>query len=182
MVMQRFDRGPIGVLVVASLASVVAACSADSFSSVNLIPRADFARADWLSFSGSKEEFTLRPVGPDDLIGPQGQCASVAPDPGGASAAATRDPLGAGSALVQGGIALQMTECDVVRRAGAPEGIEFGSSERGERAVVLTYIRSSRPGIYRFASGRLYSIERAPEPPGSAKPAPAKTVKKPSRG
>src|SRR5437870_5126681 len=71
--MQRFDYRPMRVVVVASLASVAAACSTDSFSNVNLIPRADFARADWLSFSGNKEEFTLRTVGPEDLVGPQGQ-------------------------------------------------------------------------------------------------------------
>ena len=67
------------------------------------------------------------------------------------------------------GIALQMTECEVVQRAGGPDGIEFGS-EGGERSVVLTYTRGARPGIYRFAGGRLYSIERAPEPPDAAKP------------
>jgi hypothetical protein len=180
--MQRFDHRPIRVVVAASLASVAAACSTDSFSNVNLIPRADFARADWLSFSGNKEEFTLRPVRPEDLVGPQGQCAGAGPEPGLASAGAPTEPLVPGPASIQGGIALQMTECDVVRRAGAPEAIEFGSNERGERTLVLTYIRSSRPGVYRFASGRLYSIERAVEPSGSAKPAPAKAAKKPARG
>jgi hypothetical protein len=67
------------------------------------------------------------------------------------------------------GIALQMTECEVVQRAGNPEGIEFGN-EGGERSVVLTYTAGARPGIYRFGGGRLYSIERAPEPAGAAKP------------
>jgi hypothetical protein len=56
-----------------------------------------------------------------------------------------------------------------VHRAGGPDGIEFGS-EGGERAVVLTYTRGARPGIYRFGGGRLYSIERAPEPAGAATP------------
>jgi hypothetical protein len=70
---------------------------------------------------------------------------------------------------VQGGVALQMTECDVVRRAGAPERVELGANERGERAVVLTYARGPRPGVYRFAGGRLYSIERGPEPPAPAR-------------
>ena len=70
---------------------------------------------------------------------------------------------------VQGGIALQMTECDVVWRAGATEKIEFGNNERGERAVMLTFTRGPRPGVYRFAGGRLVSIERAPAPPAAAK-------------
>jgi hypothetical protein len=60
-----------------------------------------------------------------------------------------------------------MTECQVVRRSGAPEQVELGTSPEGQRSVVLTYTGGSRPGIYRFASGRLVSIERAPEPPPS---------------
>jgi hypothetical protein len=53
----------------------------------------------------------------------------------------------------------------VVKRAGHPERFEFGTNERNERTVTLTYIQGPRPGIYRFAAGRLTSIERAPEPP-----------------
>ena len=73
-----------------------------------------------------------------------------------------------------------MTECDVVRRAGAPEQLQIGADERGDRAVVITYIRGPRPGIYRFAAGRLVSIERAPEAPG-AKAAPKAKAKKAAR-
>ena len=110
-----------------------------------------------------------------DLIGPQGQCAAVAPAPAAPLPDAAGEPAAAAPALVQGGIALQMTECDVVSRAGQPDNIEFGSTERGERSVVLTYMRGPRPGIYRFAGGRLHSIERGPEPPAPPKKAaPAK--------
>jgi hypothetical protein len=46
--------------------------------------------------------------------------------------------------------------------------------------VVLSYLRGSAAGVYRFVGGRLVSIERAPGPP----PAPAKsqksTAKKPA--
>ena len=63
-----------------------------------------------------------------------------------------------------------------VRRAGTPERVEFGSTQGGERSVVLTYSRGVRPGVYRFASGRLVSIERGPEPaaPARQKAAPKK--------
>ena len=79
--------------------------------------------------------------------------------------------------MIPTAIALDMTECDVVKRAGQPEQVDFGTNERSERTVVLTYLRGARPGIYRFAAGRLTSIERAPEPPraaqaGAAKPQP----------
>ena len=74
---------------------------------------------------------------------------------------------------------MQMTECDVVRRAGPVETIEAGVNARGERSVVLTYVRGPLPGIYRFASGRLVSIERAPAPPPAAEK-PQKPNRKPA--
>jgi hypothetical protein len=71
--------------------------------------------------------------------------------------------------LLQGGIALQMTECDVVRRAGSPDRVEAGANQSGERSVVLTYMRGPKPGVYRFVGGRLASIERGPEAPAPAR-------------
>jgi hypothetical protein len=180
-----------------ALASAIGACSStlETIGEVNLLPRIDrIAKPDWLTYSGGRQEFALRPVGPDDLVGAEGQC-PVTPEQAAAAqaAAAENQNLGAGApresapesppqvALVQGGIALQMTECDVIRRAGAPERLEFGTNERGERTVVITYVRGVRPGIYRFAGGRLYSIERAPEPPPSARPKKSRPAKKPAR-
>ena len=46
--------------------------------------------------------------------------------------------------MVAGGIALGMTECDVVRRAGLPGNINIGAGNKGERKVVLTI--SAAPG------------------------------------
>src|SRR5439155_819959 len=76
-------------------------------------------------------------------------------------------PLAPGSAQPGGsrpgpGIALEMSECDLVRAAGYTGQVEISRSERGERSVVLTYLQGEHPGIYRFVSGRLKSIERAP--------------------
>ena len=141
-----------------------------------------------------------------DLVGPDGRCAfdptptysPVAPDVAAQTPAA--DPInprsnqalyftagpesGAGAApalppQVRGGpsgIALQMTECEVVRVAGNTERVEIGSNERGQRSVTLTYMSGPRPGIYRFLGGRLASMERVAEPPQPKKP--AKTAKK----
>jgi hypothetical protein len=72
--------------------------------------------------------------------------------------------------MIPTAIALDMTECDVVKRAGHPERVEFSTNDRGERTVTLTYLQGARPGIYRFTAGRLTSIERAPEPPAPPKP------------
>ncbi len=161
------------MIAMTALASAIGACSTDlSLNNVTLAPKPEtlLRKPDWATFSGGKNDFELRPITAADLIGPEGQCAAAAPG----QAAGFADPTAAGSTPpVAGGISLQMTECDVVRRAGPVEKIDFGVNERGERAVTLTYERGPFPGIYRFAGGRLASIERAAGPP----PAPAKPQK-----
>jgi hypothetical protein len=52
-----------------------------------------------------------------------------------------------------------MTECEVARLAGPPDKIEFSVNERGERFLIMTYARAERPRRYRFAAGRLISVE-----------------------
>jgi len=152
--MQRFDRRGRSVFVLAAALPLLAACSSD-LGSINIIPNGSL-RPDWLSYSGHKEEFTLREAGPADLVGPDGQCAAA---PGRQQQAAEATPE---TAAV--GISLQMTECDVVGRLGTPNQVEFGTGPRGERSAVLTYTRGARPGIYRFTAGRLSSMERGAEP------------------
>lgn len=166
--MLRLLRNPIIFAGVAVIASAVGACTSNQLvelggAGTNLLPRVDqLARPDWLTYSGAKDEFALRPVTAADLVSPEGQCAMIAAESG-------PPPGPEGAATVPGGIALQMTECDVVRRAGAPDQVQIGGDERGERAVVITYVRGARPGVYRFAGGRLQSVERVPGPPPSVK-------------
>jgi len=81
-----------------------------------------------------------------------------------------------GGPVTVGGIALGMTECDVVRRAGLPGNVNTSAGDNGGRKVVLTYLTGTWPGIYTFDAGRLKIVDRAPEPPPSAKP-PAKKQK-----
>lgn len=116
-------------------------------------------------------KFELKSVAPARAIRPLGAPALINPD---GSCTAAADPEFAAG----GGIALDMSECDVVQRAGAPDNIEFGTG--GERALVLTYVRGERPGIYRFRAGRLISMERGaePEPEKPVKPAKKKAPKK----
>jgi hypothetical protein len=179
--MRDFGKAPKLVGVVVVLAAAVGACAQFSeIGSVNLLPRMDqLSKPDWLTYSGGKNEFALRPVTAADLVNADGQCpmaTAEAPPPSPGDGASDAQP-----GLLPGGIALQMTECDVVRRAGSPEQVQIGTDERGDRSVVVTYTRGSRPGIYRFAAGRLTSIERAPEAP-AAKAAPkTKSAKKAPR-
>ena len=112
-----------------------------------------------------------RPVGSmaGDLAGapmPAGTVASVGP--GGP------EP---GAPTVTGGVALGMTECQAVRRAGTPGNVAISAGDKGERKVVLTYLSGPWPGIYNFSGGRLKEIVRAPAPPEPPKP--AKKIKKP---
>lgn len=76
-----------------------------------------------------------------------------------------------------GGITLAMTECQLVATAGAPDKVDIGATEQGERRVILTYGRGAHAGVYTFVSGRLRVIDavaapqrpeprrRAPRPP-----------------
>src|SRR5262249_45861511 len=142
------------------------------------------AKPDWARAStGNVSLGPQGPVGPDDMVSTEGQCAAPAaglaqsgeaanPSGGPAAAQAAAAPdsglqrLETTSApLVTGGIALGMTECQAVQRAGTPSNVAISTGDRGERKVVLTYLSGPWPGIYTFSGGRLNVVERAPEQP-----------------
>lgn len=117
-------------------------------------------------------------VAPDDLVGADGSCSGMTPRSPVDSHAQMTAPGETGNMNAtapsgpspSAGIALEMTECEVARSEGLADNVAIGVNERGDREVTLTYLRSSRPGIYRFTAGRLSSIERAPELPKPEKP------------
>ena len=114
-------------------------------------------------------ERSLPAVAAQDLIDAEGRCA-------GAFASSTASeggpsPEQAAAPALAPGLAIDMTECDVVKRAGAPERVEVGTNDRSERTATLTFTRGARPGIYHFTAGRLTSMERAPEPAAPQRPA-----------
>jgi hypothetical protein len=152
---QRPYRAYLRTGVVIALAIGIAACSADlSLNNVTLVPKAEplATTTDWSAGSSLERRLTAA-----DLVSADGQCSETS-----ASAANAQNAPGS-----LGGISLRMSECDVVRRAGAVEGIELGANERGERSLVLTYLHGPWPGVYRFTNGRLVSIERTAAPPPS---------------
>jgi hypothetical protein len=102
-----------------------------------------------------------RPVSGADLISAEGFCAGMAAP---ADTNAMTASQGAAEPI-QGnaGIAIGRTECEVARAAGAPDNVAI-TGEGGRRMTVLTYVRGPRPGIYRFADGRMVSMERGAEP------------------
>lgn len=92
-----------------------------------------------------------KPVRASDLVDAQGLCA-------GAGATASEGESGTNLKSV----ALDMTECQVVRALGVPQATDITRNANGDRTVTLTYLGTERDGLYRFVRGRLKSIERAP--------------------
>ena len=159
---QRENRMAASAVVMVALAAILGACSADlSLNNLTLTPKPDGLpkNSDWAQAWGRSSSGTVTTA---DLVGPQGQC----PRPPLASAqSATTAGQGQAEQLLPGGIALAMSECEVVNRAGPVEKMELGTTGRGDRSLVLTYLTGPWPGIYRFTGGRLVSIERAPAAP-----------------
>jgi predicted small secreted protein len=142
-----------------------------------------FAKPDWARPAGEGKVGDLGPSGPvnpDNLVGGDGRCLGGSAPAAEAAAPVTAASAGGdpGAPQVMGGIGLGMSECDAVRRAGLPSNVSIGTDEKGERKVVLTYLGGTWPGIYTFTAGRLKAIDRAPEQPKPARPAPKK---KPAR-
>jgi hypothetical protein len=157
-------------------------------------PEWTFARPDW-TMTAKKNDPLQRPIGQTDLIGPDGRCAGEAAPAAPAQALnftagpdATRPnqpapglpPEQAPPQSMVRGVGLGMSECDVVSVLGHTDQIQVTGTQGGQREVVLTYVQGPRPGVYRFAAGRLVSIERGPEAPAPVKPDKKVAKKKPA--
>jgi hypothetical protein len=138
-------------LMASALLLIVSACDQAHFA--DFAPKAPrFVDFSPLPTNPTRPAYVLaRPR----LVGPDGSCP-----------AATQE-----SGFVGSGIALEMSECDVIERAGSPANMDIGASPRGERTAVMTYLQGERAGIYRFESGRLKSVERVAQPEAPARPA-----------
>jgi hypothetical protein len=156
-------------LPVALLAVALGGCAYDRIS--EMVPKAsdlNIMNFEWTPYSQASSTipttFKRREVTAADYVTADGACSGAS-----AEGSAAADP-----AIVPA-VALQMTECEVVRALGAPEKVEIGSNERGERLTRLLYSGGPRPGLYSFSAGRLKVIERVaePAPPPRQKRAPA---------
>lgn len=178
-----------GAAPLIAAAVAVSACSGDGLGSVKLSKTLDlFTITKPESAALPAEDATLGrsgPVAPEEFVDAAGQCVSGAPPP---TASIDQTAPGAGEAVpavtdtpvpILGGVALGMTECDVARRAGQPTNVVISADDTGARLTVLTYLTGTWPGIYRFSTGRLKEIERAPLPPAPPKPVRSKKPAKP---
>jgi hypothetical protein len=151
-----------------ALSLLLGACSMERAS--EMIPKAtDFTSFEWNPYSKASMVATPRlssaPATAVDFVNSDGSCGGASPD--------------GGAEPVRVAIALQMTECAVVRSLGMPEKIDIGANERGDRTATLLYSRGDRPGLYYFTAGQLTLIERVAEP--APPPKPQKPAPKPRR-
>jgi hypothetical protein len=132
------------------------------------------------SYSSLGESKQDRSIAANDLVDANGACpgyvapASPPPVAGGPDAGAA--PPDQGSAL-GGGIALGMSECEVVSRLGRATAVDVGQNPNGLRSSALTFKGGPRPGLYRFEAGRLSEMDRV-EQPQSTQPENKKAAKK----
>lgn len=170
------DRSGLRAAALTAIALGLAGCSsfsAPELSEVKLLPEMrSFLPSNSNTYASATTMRSLAPVGPQDLVDGQGLCAGMqAPAPASAEpGAVTNEAAQPPQPTLPQPVALEMTECQVVRALGSPARTDIGNNERGERSVTLTFMGSDRAGIYRFNAGRLASIERGPEPPAPAKP------------
>lgn len=153
MASSRFggERLIVRALMASALVLIIGACSMPHLA--DFAPKAPrFVDLSPLPTNPTRPGYVLAPP---RLVGPDGSCAAPTQESG----------------FVGTGIALEMSECDVIERAGSPTNMDIGASARGERTTVMTYLQGERAGIYRFVSGRLKSIERVAEPAAPARPA-----------
>ena len=184
----RLDRK--GGLAAAALAVALAGCGNLGLDSDQPWFRKQFdltGKAGGYTFSDTQQARQDRPVTANDLIAANGGCspppaaqvaAAPAPNPAAAPVVAPDN-----ASLLGDGVALGMSECEVVWRAGAPNNVELGNTPNGDRTAVLTFDSGPRPGIYRFQRGRLMemdSVAPAAAPPQVAKKKPVKPKKPPN--
>lgn len=121
-----------------------------------------------------------RPISANDLVDRDGACGPPAtPQPGTAPGNQAGGPAPAPdtASLLGGGIALGMSECDVVFRAGQPTTVELGKNPNGDRTAVLTFKNGPRPGIYNFERGSLMAMDRVEQPAALPQPEKKKAAK-----
>ena len=144
-----------------------------------------------LDISGRKAGYTFselqetkqrqRAITANDLVNANGSCPPPAapppqpPAPG--QAAAPPAPVDT-AALLGSGIALGMSECDVVFRAGQPSSVQIGKLPSGDRSAVLTFDTGPRAGVYHFEGGSLKELDALPMAAAPPAPPPKKKTAK----
>jgi hypothetical protein len=140
-------------------------------------------RSGGFAYSELQENRRQRAIGPNELVDGSGACPpppapAAVPAAPGATPAAPAD----GTSILGEAVALGMSECDVVNRAGQPSAVQLGKNPNGDRTAVLTYNSGPRPGVYHFERGALMEMDRTAMPaqaqtPAAPKKKPIKSAK-----
>jgi hypothetical protein len=150
-------------LVTLAMAVTLAGCGGMNFDTTGSWfsrPLDVFGRNAGYTYSQLDQSKQERPITANDLVDANGACPT----------AAAPDSLG-------GGIAIGMSECDVVARVGPPSAVDLGRNPNGDRTAILTYQSGVRPGVYRFVAGRLKEMDRVEVPPPPPQPVKKKAEK-----
>jgi hypothetical protein len=193
--MVQFRANATGIVVAFTTALALCGCANVEYENKDAWFAKPFeivSRKGGYTFSELQEtKERARPITANDLVDGNGSCpapqvSQQAPQQAPAAAAAANQapgvpPAADTNSLLGGGVALGMSECDVVFRAGSPSAVQVGKGPNGDRTAVLTF-NGPRPGIYHFAGGALTEVERvqgAPAPPSAqvAKKKPASASK-----
>jgi hypothetical protein len=164
--------GALAAIIVVSSFSLIGCEDGNKWFDKPINP---FRAPSGYSYSSLSDARVDRPITANDLMDANGACPTFTPPAAGAGA-----PQDA-AALYVGGVALGMSECEVVSRLGQATSVAFGPAPNAARSVVLTYQAGPRPGIYRFAGGRLSEMDRVEGlPPAAEKKAAKKKPPKPA--
>jgi hypothetical protein len=174
-----------GALAALTMAAALCGCANNDFDTTGSWfskPMDLFGTRSGYTYSNVSDSRQDRPITANDLVDANGACpnfaasapAQTAPDNAGANAALSADM----ASLLGGGVAIGMSECDVVARLGQATAVNLGRNPNGDRSAVLTFKAGPRPGVYRFAAGRLTEMDRVEEPPPPPEAAKKKVAKK----
>jgi hypothetical protein len=160
-----------GALAVAVMAATLCGCGNTIETSGWFSKPLDlFGSRGGYTYSQLDEVRREHPITPNDLVDANGACPKFAPAVQTAPGTSPESAADATSRL-GGGIAIGMSECDVVSRVGPPSAVNLSSTPRGDRTAILTFQGGPRPGVYRFVAGRLTEMDRVEEPPPPQQPA-----------
>jgi hypothetical protein len=189
--MVQFRANATGIVVALATALALCGCANVDFENKDAWFAKPFelvSRKGGYTFSELQEsKERARPITANDLVDGNGSCpaqqapqqaAQQAPAAAAANQAPGVPPAANTGSLLGGGVALGMSECDVVFRAGSPSAVQIGKAPNGDRTAVLTFNSGPRSGIYHFAGGALTEIERAQT--ASAPPSAQVAKKKPA--
>ena len=171
--------GAVAALAMAIALSGCGSLDFDTSASWFRKPLDVFGNKGGYTYSNLSDTRLDRPITANDLVDANGACPRMAapvPTPPGADNTAAGGAASPDMAsLLGGGVAIGMSECEVVSRLGQATAVNLGRNPNGDRKVVMTFKTGPRPGVYRFEGGRLSEMDRVEEP---APPPPVAVDKK----